>query len=48
MAAPRIGTLAGVVTIGFALAFAWLAIEMVGRNRPRLFAPDAPPRNVLP
>lgn len=47
-AAPRMGWASALAVLAFALGFGWIIVEMVARNRPREFAPDAPPLDLLP
>lgn len=46
--APTMQTAPMLVVIAFALLFAWVVVETVVRNRPRVFAADAPPPDLLP
>jgi hypothetical protein len=45
---PNAGPGAALFVGAFAIVFAWLAIDMVARNRPRRFAADHPPPDLLP
>ncbi len=47
-ALPQASFGAGALLVAFAAAFAWIATDMAARNRPRRFAPDAPPADLLP
>lgn len=46
--APNMGTGPMLAVLAFAALFAWVVVETVARNRPRLFAPDRPPPDLLP
>ncbi len=46
--APTLQTAPMLILIAFAALFAWVVIETVARNRPRPFAPAAPPPDLLP